>query len=225
MHEAPKLLAKPASSLAQLKVFLAVGLTAVGVDSLMFFVVSRLGTPPSGAKTLSFIAGSVVAFFLNKYFTFARPDFRTAEVLRFACLYFSTLAANVAVFSAVNTLTAGRWPTLRFLAATGASTVLNYVGQRFWVFVAHPEPRLSILGAQRLRWYDYFPAWLCVVGSAIYLWRGYPSIFQDGEMWAESASPLFRQRLRALGCRKLLHPRLQLSAVVCTFLVVGCEDD
>ena len=191
MHEASERLATRPQAIAQLKRFLAVGLTAVGVDSLVFFVLSHLGQAPALAKGLSFVSGSVVAFLLNKYVTFVRPHFQVRELWRFGSLYLSTLGANVAVFGAVSTATAARWPWLCFLLATGTSTVMNYLGQRYWVFVDCAEQGREIFRAYTYRARDYMPALFCAVSCAGYLWGNYPTMFRNGEIWAEAAVNYF----------------------------------
>lgn len=116
----------------QLARFLVVGISAVATDFLCYFtLLTFLSHAP--AKSISFVAGTVIAYFLNKYWTFAQKTYSHAELGRFIILYTSTLAANVAV----NTLSLTIIPELTllaFLAATGTSTILNFIGQKWWVF-------------------------------------------------------------------------------------------
>ncbi len=116
----------------QLIRFLIVGLSAVASDFIFYFVlINFISHAP--AKAISFIAGTVVAYFLNKYWTFEQKTFSHAELERFIILYLSTLAINVAV----NTLSLNVFPELTllaFLTATGTSTILNFIGQKWWVF-------------------------------------------------------------------------------------------
>lgn len=112
--------------------FLVVGIMAVLTDmSVYYLIYDRLGH--GGAKAFSFICGTIIAFFLNKYWTFGKKQRSGVEVLKFVTLYSSTLGANVIVNSMSLTL----FPQLIFLAfmaATGTSTVLNFAGQKLWVF-------------------------------------------------------------------------------------------
>ncbi|MDX2083962.1 MAG: GtrA family protein [Candidatus Melainabacteria bacterium] len=56
-----------------------------------------------------------------------------AQALRFMALYLFSLAANVAVNKCcIGLLSTGLWPA--FLLATATSTILNFLGQKFWVF-------------------------------------------------------------------------------------------
>lgn len=116
----------------QLSRFLIVGISAVATDFLtyqLFFLF--LSHAP--AKTLSFICGTVIAYFFNKYWTFEQTEKRVLEIPKFIMLYSGTLVVNVAV----NTLVLTYFPPLFFLAflcATGTSTVLNFIGQKWWIF-------------------------------------------------------------------------------------------
>lgn len=84
------------------------------------------------AKAISFILGTIVAFVLNKYWTFQKYKRSFNEVLKFGVLYSATLGANVMTNKIVLELT--HIVFLAFLVATGVSTVLNFIGQKFWVF-------------------------------------------------------------------------------------------
>ncbi|OFY63451.1 MAG: hypothetical protein A3H98_14065 [Bacteroidetes bacterium RIFCSPLOWO2_02_FULL_36_8] len=116
----------------ELKRFLIAGFSAVGTDlSVYYLLLNFLDNSP--AKTVSFISGTVVAYILNKYWTFEQKRKSYSEMTRFALLYTITLGANISV----NKMSLFIFPDLifpSFLAATGTSTVLNFIGQKWWVF-------------------------------------------------------------------------------------------
>jgi len=116
----------------QLSRFLVVGLSAVITDFTVYFILlTVLPHPP--AKILSFIAGTLVAYIFNKYWTFEKPHRSNYELITFFLLYTVTLVANVGV----NTLALNLLPQytlLAFLCATATSTILNFIGQKWWVF-------------------------------------------------------------------------------------------
>jgi len=119
---------------AQLGRFLVVGLSAVGVDFLVYFAIT--GFVPfvatSIAKAASFIAGAVLAFALNRGFVFRSGGEAKRQLAPFAMLYLMSLLLN----NGVNAALLG-WGATRFIAwfiATGASTVSNFVGMKFVVF-------------------------------------------------------------------------------------------
>lgn len=89
--------------------------------------------PVAVSKTVSFLTGTLFAYFANKLWTFEKKERDHVEMLSFLILYGTTLVINVGV----NQLTLWilpDWIGLAFLAATGTSTILNFIGQKWWVF-------------------------------------------------------------------------------------------
>ncbi len=128
------------SNPGELKRFLVAGGSAVACDTTVYWLLFAI-IPPSAAKAISFISGTIVAYLLNKFWTFKKPKRSHSEVAKFICLYLTTLGANVAVNRMVLDSSSLLGSTLQqysaqiaFFAATGTSTVLNYIGQKFWVF-------------------------------------------------------------------------------------------
>src|SRR4030042_5380997 len=76
--------------------FIVVGSCAVLTDMTVYFLLLFV-LSPSPSKTISFISGTIVAFFFNKYWTFERPGKSYGEAIKFVFLYTSTLLANVGV--------------------------------------------------------------------------------------------------------------------------------
>ena len=117
----------------ELKRFLIAGLTAVGTDFITYYIILNfLHRDIDIAKTLSFILGTVVAFVVNKYWTFERHEKSYKQIFQFIILYSTTLFVNVMVNRLV--LDFKELLFLAFLIATGASTILNFAGQKWWVF-------------------------------------------------------------------------------------------
>ena len=127
--------------------FVISGVIATLTDFAIYCVL-QLFIYYSVAKTVSFLTGSFVAYLLNKFFTFKRHERSHIEMLRFITLYATSLIVNVsanslgilvlhlAVFSFLQ-LPDGAILLLAFLGATGISMVMNFIGQRFWVFKTH----------------------------------------------------------------------------------------
>lgn len=117
----------------QLVRFFFVGVSAVLVDFVVYVGVMRLFSIDYViAKAIGFISGTIVAFIFNKFWTFENNKFILGQPVKFAVLYTITFFANGGVNYGVmglyeNTLIA-------FLAATAVSTVLNFAGQKIWVF-------------------------------------------------------------------------------------------
>ena len=112
--------------------FLVAGLSAVGTDYGSYVLLLTWFDEPF-SKGVSFLLGSVVAFMINKYWTFESMPHNLKEVSSFVLLYLSTLIANVSV----NQLVLLYFPVMLFMAfimATATSTILNFIGMKFWVF-------------------------------------------------------------------------------------------
>ena len=115
----------------ELKCFLIAGLSAVGTDFITYYIMLNF-LHHDIAKILSFILGTIVAFVINKYWTFERYKKSHKQIFQFIILYSGTLFVNVMINRSVLDLT--ELVFLAFLIATGASTILNFVGQKWWVF-------------------------------------------------------------------------------------------
>ena len=112
--------------------YLVVGILAVSTDfSVYFLLLDFLNY--SFSKGISFVCGCIVAYVLNKYWTFSLKDRSIIEMFKFAMLYTTTLGANVVV-NKISLMLFPRLVLFAFLAATGTSTVLNFIGQKWWVF-------------------------------------------------------------------------------------------
>ena len=115
----------------ELSRFIIAGFSAVGTDIVTYFVLLNFLNPEI-SKGISFLLGTVVAYILNKYWTFEKQEKSYIEIIQFGILYSVTLGINV-----LTNKTALEYTDLAiiaFFAATGASTVLNFVGQKWWVF-------------------------------------------------------------------------------------------
>jgi len=112
--------------------FLITGCSATAVDLTIYYFLKN-NISPSFSKAVSFICGTVVTFVLSKYWTFEVKERSVKEILRFAFLYSSTLALNVSMNKFV-LFTFPDWYFFAFLCSTGTSTIVNFIGQKWWVF-------------------------------------------------------------------------------------------
>jgi putative flippase GtrA len=78
---------------------------------------------------------------MNKFWTFKAHAHSWSEISKFIGLYTGTFLANVAVNQIVITVAPQLSSALKpyvyplgWITATGVSTILNYLGQKFWVF-------------------------------------------------------------------------------------------
>ncbi len=118
--------------LRELLRFLVGGGSAVAVDFLSYRLLLLLGLAVNPAKAVSYVLGAAVGFLINKLWTFESKRFEPLEIVRYIALYAVSAAAN----TLVNHLVLGwlGYGLLAFLAATGVSTVMNFLGQKFFVF-------------------------------------------------------------------------------------------
>lgn len=112
--------------------FLIGGGSAVLVDFFSYKGLMLLGMDRNLAKGISFLLGSCVGFLINKLWTFESKGFSKGEILRYVILYSCTAVINAWVNKVVIVLF--QLELLGFLCATGVSTVLNFLGQKFFVF-------------------------------------------------------------------------------------------
>jgi putative flippase GtrA len=112
--------------------FLISGITAVGTDCAVYTGLLYFGTTASLAKGLGFIFGTVVTYFLNKFWTFQKPHREWQEVLRFVGAYAVSMGINVGINHLV--LDKTNIVILAFLSATGVSTLFNFICLKVFVF-------------------------------------------------------------------------------------------
>ena len=112
--------------------FLVGGGTAVVVDFCIYRLLLLFSWNMDIAKMISFICGAGVGFIINKFWTFERKQFVIKEMLKYVALYTCTGVINAIVNRC--TLSIINIQIIGFLVATGVSTVLNFLGQKYVVF-------------------------------------------------------------------------------------------
>lgn len=116
----------------ELTTYILIGVASVFVDYISYLgFVSFFST--SLAKTFSYIAGMVVGFVCNRYFTFKSTNRVHRDAFFFVIVYVGSLLLNVTINEAVLFLSPSSI-TIAFMTATGTSVVTNYLGQKFWVY-------------------------------------------------------------------------------------------
>ncbi|MCI8321095.1 MAG: GtrA family protein [Dorea sp.] len=120
--------------------FLIVGVinTLVGT-SVMFLCYNILHTGYWAASALNYIIGSIVSYFLNKYFTFKSGRKSVREVLCFVlnitvCYGLSYGVAKPCVHYVLQGYSVAVRDNAAMFAGMCLFVVLNYFGQRFVVF-------------------------------------------------------------------------------------------
>lgn len=113
-----------------------------GLISVAIAFTAYLGLVASGmliefANALAYLAGIAYGFSANKRFTFCDGSkVSTGKVARYALLHTFTLLINIGVNSALISIMIGMQGGLSasFLGAIAVSTVLNFLGLKYWVF-------------------------------------------------------------------------------------------
>ena len=134
------------SVLSELKKFLAVGMIAVCLDWGIYLALTNffgVGAVPS--KALSYVIGTIFAFVANGRLVF-QSDLAPLNFLKHLLLYTFSLLANTLLFaywesnfSFESKIVLGA----ALLTSTFVSTVINFVGMRFWVFKKRSTHALS----------------------------------------------------------------------------------
>jgi putative flippase GtrA len=120
----------------ELAIFLIVGLLTVAIDFLLYrglIYINLFGFDSVNlAKGLSFIGGTIFAYFANRFWTFNQQITSSGSVIRFSLVYIIGLLANIAInhlsiaWLSSMILTPEYILLIAFLLATGVSATLNF---------------------------------------------------------------------------------------------------
>lgn len=120
--------------------FLIVGIinTLVGT-SVMFLSYNLLGLSYWISSAANYVIGSIVSYFLNKYFTFQHKERSLKNVLKFAgnitlCYLLAYGIAKPLVRVILGGFSVKLQENGAMLCGMGLFVILNYMGQRFFVF-------------------------------------------------------------------------------------------
>ncbi len=111
--------------------FLVGGGSAVIVDAIVYAILKQ-EMDVSVAKAISYAAGAMLGFIINKLWTFGSREFKISEVIKYIVLYLFSACANTFVNRFVLYVTGNT--VSAFLCATGTSTIINFLCQKFVVF-------------------------------------------------------------------------------------------
>jgi putative flippase GtrA len=112
--------------------FLVGGGTAVLVDYSTYYLLMSMGVSVSLSKAISYVLGAAVGFVINKFWAFDSKQFSLREIGSYIILYAISALANT--MTNAFALMIISWKIFAFLCATGVSTIINFLGQKFYVF-------------------------------------------------------------------------------------------
>lgn len=117
----------------QLVKFVITGFCGLFTDVSVYRLMVRLGMHVTPAKALGCVCGTIVVFFINRAWTFATPHRTTAQIIRFAMLYGTTILLNTSLNTLGLKILPEPWQ-VAFVFATGVTTMINFLGSKFVVF-------------------------------------------------------------------------------------------
>lgn len=125
--------------------FVLVGIinTLVG-NGVMFLLYNFCGVGYTVSTVANYVVGSIVSYFLNKYYTFKQTKKSLKEVLKFiltiaVCYVIAYGLAKPAAYWMFSGFSKTVKDNLAMLAGSGMFIVLNYFGQRFFAFKTEDE--------------------------------------------------------------------------------------
>ena len=115
--------------------FLITGGFAAIVDFGLYVVLLEFGQHVNIAKTLSFIAGTITAYLINRRWTFQAPHSH-ARLIAVFVLYALTFAVQVGInYFFYMEFESQPWRVpVAFVIAQGTATVINFIVQRSIIF-------------------------------------------------------------------------------------------
>jgi putative flippase GtrA len=135
--------------------FNLVGLVNTLVDYAVYSLLVTLGVQYLAAQVVSYSAGMVNSYLMNKYWTFGERKTAVSgtQLLRFILLNLATLGLALLVLY-VFSRQWGIHPLVSKLAATVLTMAVNFVGSKLWVYrpvdtPEKPDESVKKFGQQR----------------------------------------------------------------------------
>lgn len=122
----------------QLSIFVLNGLISVSIAYLIYWALVSSGKIGiNAANGLAYISGIAYGFLANRKWAFQDNELITgSKIVRYVALHVFTLTVNVLVNAIVFNLIRGMTGDMlfAFLVAISVTTILNFVGLKYWVF-------------------------------------------------------------------------------------------
>jgi putative flippase GtrA len=124
--------------------FAIVGISTVAIGYLIYRCLSYLGLNKEISNGIAYCCGVVISFFANRSWTF-NSESSSSITLRFLYLHGASLLACVFINSTAYYLLA-ETPfkfEIAFLFGIMTSTLMNFIGMKFFVFTSIRKPKHS----------------------------------------------------------------------------------
>ena len=109
-----------------------IGIISLLIDVIVYILLSDVFLiSKSLSKIISFILASINSFLGNKIFTFKLKSYNFREPMKFIILYSVSLIANSSTHDFFLNVFDGFLP---FIIASIVSIIINFSGQKLWVF-------------------------------------------------------------------------------------------
>lgn len=109
-----------------------IGVFSIAIDFIVYSVCQiNFNISASYSKIISFIAASCNSFVFNKKITFKSKSKSTSQLFKFVVLYLTSLLFNSIVHDFTIKFVEDYLP---FIIATVTSVIINFNGQKYWVF-------------------------------------------------------------------------------------------
>ena len=124
--------------------FIIVGVINTVVGTSVMFLLYWAGAGYWMSSAISYVVGSIVSYFLNKYYTFKQSKRSPWQVLWFAihigaCYYVSHAVAKPIGVAVLPEASVEAQETAAMFIAMGLYVILNYLGQKFIIFPKRKE--------------------------------------------------------------------------------------
>lgn len=119
--------------------FALVGIAAVALAYVIYRGLLLLGVSVNMANGIAYVVGTMLSFVANKTWTFLNDASISHSIGKFVVLHVGSLLANILVNATALSLLINKLYSveLAFLSGIAVSTVVNFIGMKFFVFPAH----------------------------------------------------------------------------------------
>jgi putative flippase GtrA len=125
----------------QFVIFCLIGCVNTGITVGLFYLLNEIaGMAYLLSSTIAYSAGIVNSYFMNERWTFRCGSRTLTQMVKFAVVNLLGLSLN-AIAMYVFVSLCRMWPLFAQILTIGIVMVLNFVGQKLYVFVGGAEPR------------------------------------------------------------------------------------